>query len=169
MTPIRVVCNNTLSLALENATRSWSTRHLGDIESKLSEARRTLNLANTYMEELSSTADMLANTTINEAEQNKIITDLFPIEDTFSDRKKDNINKEREQFMVCMFSPDILKYSGTAYQLVQAASDFVTHKQPNRTTDSFQERNFDGILKGNTLIDTTFLKCMKNVYTKQLF
>ena len=28
MTPIRVVCNNTLNLALNSAVRSWSTKHL---------------------------------------------------------------------------------------------------------------------------------------------
>ena len=34
MTPIRVVCNNTLNLALSNANRMWSTRHIGDIQTK---------------------------------------------------------------------------------------------------------------------------------------
>lgn len=29
MTPIRVVCNNTLNLALNSAVRSWSTKHVG--------------------------------------------------------------------------------------------------------------------------------------------
>lgn len=31
MTPIRVVCMNTLNLALSTAKRSWSTNHVGDI------------------------------------------------------------------------------------------------------------------------------------------
>ena len=46
MTPVRVVCNNTLNLALSNKRRCWTTRHVGDINSKLEEARRTLALAN---------------------------------------------------------------------------------------------------------------------------
>lgn len=162
MTPIRVVCNNTLSLALDTAKRSWSTRHIGDIQSKLEEARRTLGLANKYMEELANTADILANTTLTEGEANRIITEeLFPIDETFSDRKKENIENARNNFMVCMISPDILKYKGTAYQMVQAASDYVTHKVPGRNTESFKERNFDNILRGNTLIDTTFLKMLE--------
>ena len=32
MTPIRVVCNNTLNLALDTANRSWSIHHTGDIQ-----------------------------------------------------------------------------------------------------------------------------------------
>ena len=44
-TPVRVVCNNTLNLALSNAKRTWSTRHVGDIKGKLEEAKETLGLA----------------------------------------------------------------------------------------------------------------------------
>ncbi len=38
MTPIRVVCMNTLNLALSTAKRSWSTNHVGDIKGKLEDA-----------------------------------------------------------------------------------------------------------------------------------
>ena len=43
LTPIRVVCNNTLNLALRTAERSWSMIHTGDIQSKMKEARDTLS------------------------------------------------------------------------------------------------------------------------------
>lgn len=52
MTPVRVVCNNTLNLALSTAKRSWSCNHTGDIAGKLDEARDTLFLARQYMSEL---------------------------------------------------------------------------------------------------------------------
>ena len=35
VTPIRVVCNNTLNLALRTAERSWSMIHTGDIRNKM--------------------------------------------------------------------------------------------------------------------------------------
>lgn len=38
MTPIRVVRQNTLKLALSTARRSWSTIHTGDIHGKLQDA-----------------------------------------------------------------------------------------------------------------------------------
>lgn len=49
VTPIRVVCNNTLNLALRTAKRSWSTIHTGDILNKLEEASTTLFMADKYM------------------------------------------------------------------------------------------------------------------------
>ena len=49
MTPVRVVCQNTLNLALSTARRSWSTIHTGDIHGKLQDARNTLLYADRYM------------------------------------------------------------------------------------------------------------------------
>lgn len=37
LTPVRVVCSNTLNLALSTAKRSWSMIHTGDIKGKLQE------------------------------------------------------------------------------------------------------------------------------------
>ncbi len=42
MTPVRVVCNNTLNLALSQASRSWSTPHKGNVQGRLAEAWQTL-------------------------------------------------------------------------------------------------------------------------------
>lgn len=49
MTPIRVVCQNTLNLALSTAKRTWSSNHTGQIEDRLAEARYDLLYAEKYM------------------------------------------------------------------------------------------------------------------------
>lgn len=43
ITPIRVVCNNTLNLALSTAKRSWSMIHTGDIKDKIISIDEMLN------------------------------------------------------------------------------------------------------------------------------
>lgn len=163
MTPVRVVCQNTLSLAIKGATRTWSTRHLGDLQSKLAEAKYTLKMANEYMDKFSVVANQLANTSLSEDHAVKIVEELFPITGEMSDRQAQNITDQRSDFMMCMISPDILKYKGTAYQMVQAASDYATHRAPKRKTSTYQERNFTSVLDGNVVIDTTFLKMMELV------
>ncbi len=52
LTPIRVVCQNTLNLALTTAKRSWSMMHTGNIQGKIQEAKETLLLAEDYMDSL---------------------------------------------------------------------------------------------------------------------
>jgi len=163
MTPVRVVCNNTLNLALSTTKRQWSTKHVGDLDSKLSEAQHTLQLANSYMDDLAVVADKLANTKITDEKIMELLNELFPIVETDSDRKKNNAKEMQTRFMTCMFAPDILKFKGTAWQAVQAASDFATHIAPKRMTDTYQENNFNRVLDGHIIIDKVFEEMMKKV------
>lgn len=158
MTPVRVVCANTLSLALSQTSRSWSTRHIGDISDKLSEAQRTLELAGEYMEHLATTADQLANTSLTDDQIRQIVDDLFPIAEDASDRMKTNVESLKDGFMYCYFAPDIMKFRNTAWGVVNAASDFATHAAPKRVTKNSEENRWSNVMNGNIIIDTTFLK-----------
>lgn len=161
MTPTRVVCNNTLNFALNNAKRSWSTRHTGDIKQKLEQAKISLGLAHKYMEELEKQADIMANTKISEEEVNNIVSGLFPINEEDSDRKKNNMKQMRDGFISCYFAPDIAKFMNTKWGVINAAADFADHMIPNRKTEKYQENNFDRILNGHIIVDTTMLQLMK--------
>ena len=57
LTPTRVVCQNTLTLALNSAKRSWSIRHMGDMEGKKKDVAITLGLAAKYMDQMAITAE----------------------------------------------------------------------------------------------------------------
>ena len=163
MTPVRVVCQNTLNLALSGAKRSWSAKHIGDLKTKLKEAENTLLMANTYMENLSITAEQLANTKVTDDEVRAMLDKMYPIKEDDSDRKKRNAEEAKNQFMACMFAPDILQYRNTAYGVVNAASDFATHATPQRVTDTYREKNFGKVLDGHIIIDNVFLEMMKKL------
>lgn len=158
MTPVRVVCNNTLNLALSKAKRVWSTNHVGDLASKLEEAKYTLGMANNYMQELAKEADVLAHTKVTEDEVAKILNEMFPVNTEDSDRRKRNIEEVKNNFYVCMFAPDILKFKGTAWQVMNAMSDFATHTAPKRATETYKENNFDRVLNGHQFIDLAYAK-----------
>lgn len=162
-TPVRVVCNNTLNLALNSATRKWSTKHVGNIESKLEEARHTLQLMDTYMNNLSVTADQLAHTKVTEAEVAAILDEIFPEEEDMSDRKKTNIKEVKNDIMVCMFAPDILKFKDTGWGAINGFADWVSHYKASRESDTFQERRFNKILDGHIVLDKAFEKLMLKV------
>jgi phage/plasmid-like protein (TIGR03299 family) len=67
MTPIRVVCQNTLNLALGTAKRIWSTVHVGDLAYKMSEAHNTLLLAEKYMGHLGAEFNKLNRIKLSDA------------------------------------------------------------------------------------------------------
>ncbi len=156
MTPIRVVCNNTLNLAMRNAKRSWSTKHMGNIEEKLAEARHTLELADDYLTTLSIEADRLANTKMSEDEVMKALDEMFPINDDASDRQKTNVQNAKDGIMYCMIRPDVVKFLNTRWGFINAVSDFVGHATPARVTNNYQENNWGKIMNGHPIFDKAF-------------
>ena len=153
MTPIRVVCNNTLNMALSSAKRSWSTKHMGNMEAKLSEARHTLELANDYLNNLAIEADKLANETMKEEDIVYTLNEMFPVDDDASDRQKQNIQNAKDGIMICMLRPDIAKFLNTKWGFINAVSDYVGHAVPARLTDSYAENNWGRIMSGHPILD----------------
>lgn len=153
MTPVRVVCSNTLNLALDTAKRAWSVRHTGNLQSKMHEARVCLQMANAYMGELAKKADRLANTAVTRDQLNQILDELFPVDDSSSQREKDNMKKLKDEYMICYYAPDILKFQNTAWGAINAMSDMISHNAPLRKTASYRENNWGRIMDGHILMD----------------
>lgn len=153
MTPVRVVCNNTLNLAISGAKRAWSVRHVGDINAKIAEARETLGLAEEYMVNLGQYADHLANVRVDEDTLQRVLGAMFDVKETDTDQKKRNAQKFKDNFMICYAAPDIAKFAGTAWGAVNAMADMVAHCPPNRETQNYAENNWGRIMDGHKLVD----------------
>ena len=152
-TPIRVVCNNTLNLALNTATRSWSTRHMGDMNSKLQEAKHTLQLANDYLDALADEADRLANEKFNNEEVLAVLDEMFPVNPEMSNRQRNNAEIVKDGIIACMYAPDLVKFLNTKWGFLNAVSDYVGHANPTRMTDTYAENNWGRIMNGHPIMD----------------
>lgn len=153
MTPVRVVCNNTLNLAFRTTKRQWSTKHVGDIEAKMAEARSVLQFADEYMEAMGFHAEKLAKTKVSLADLNAVLDEMFPVKEDDSECKKRNAAKAKEEIMVCYYAPDLENFRGTAWGAVNAISDFATHNQPRRNTENYRENNWGRVIDGHPVID----------------
>ena len=77
VTPVRVVCNNTLNLALDTAKRSFSMVHTGDVKGKVQEAKQTLFMADRYMEKLGAEFERLRKQKITDRRvKDKLLTQV---------------------------------------------------------------------------------------------
>jgi len=153
MTPIRVVCNNTLNVALNSAKRNWSAVHKGNIGAKLEEARMTLQLADVYLKELEERADRLANAKMTYDETVKAIETILPILPNATDRQKETVNGARDSIMACVFAPDLEQFLYTKWGLINAVSDYVGHSAPIRRNDNYDENRWGKIIGGHPLLD----------------
>lgn len=152
-TPIRVVCANTMNLALNTAKRKWSTKHIGDMQSKLEEAKLCLSLADKYMINLDIEADRLANAKLHEEEIEQILDEMFPVNDKTTERKKSNILQFKQNFWKAYDMPDITKFGSSAWRGVNAMSDVITHAAPARNTATYNENRWGKIMDGHVILD----------------
>ncbi len=160
MTPIRVVCNNTLNIALSSAKRIWSMRHTESVHDRLEEARNCLFHADMYMDGLEEYADFAACRRLRDDDIRSILNELFPVTEQTTEREKANIDKCKNEFWVCYFAPDIQRFRGTAWGAINAMSDMVTHSMPHRNTKNYAENNWGRIMDGHALIDRMAKLCM---------
>lgn len=157
MTPIRVVCNNTLNLALDTANRSWSIHHTGDIAAKLEDARETLFMAEDYMNELGKGFEDLSRKRLTDAAVDEFIKELLPIADDASETTEKNILRLRKDVATRYFdAPDLQGLRKNGYRFINAVSDFATHAAPIRRTKNYQENLFNKTMEGNPLTDKAY-------------
>lgn len=156
VTPVRVVCNNTLNLALETAKRSWACVHTGDIRGKITDARETLSLAGAYMEALGRKFDELQKKRLTDHQVKDLIEGLLPVEEEDS-KKARNVMRSREDLRARYYdAPDLKDVGKNAYRFINAVSDFATHAQPIRRTANHQENLFARTIEGHPMIDKAY-------------
>ena len=157
MTPIRVVCQNTLNLALKTAKRCWSAHHTGDIRGKMEEARDTLLYADAYMAELGKEIDSLNRIRITDRQVYEYIDLLFPSPENGSGQQKKNMEKMKEDMKMRYFdAPDLKSTGKNAYRFLNAVSDFATHAKPLKERANFRESLFARTVDGNPVIDRAY-------------
>lgn len=157
ITPVRVVCNNTLNLALGTAKRSFSMIHTGNIQDKIQEAKDTLFMAEEYMDCLGVEFEQLRRQKITDAQVKEYIELLLPMEKEPTPIQSKNIIRLREDMMKRYYdAPDLQKVGNNAYRFINAVSDFATHSNPLRRTANYNENLFARTVDGNPLIDRAY-------------
>ena len=157
ITPVRVVCNNTLNLALSTAKRSFSMIHTGNIQDKIQEAKDTLFLAEEYMDCLGVEFEQLRRQKITDAQVKEYIEMLLPMEKEPTPIQSKNIIRLREDMMKRYHdAPDLQRVGSNAYRFINAVSDFATHSNPLRRTANYSENLFARTVDGNPFIDKAY-------------
>ena len=80
ITPVRVVCQNTLNFAISGLKQSFKIRHTQSAEGKIQVARETLGLASAYMERFEAEAQALLETEMTNAQFETIFNEIYPLD-----------------------------------------------------------------------------------------
>ena len=157
MTPIRVVCQNTLNLALNRAKRIWTTKHTENVLSRVHEARETLQLAEAYMGELGRGIDALSQIRLTDKKVMEFMQEFFPVtEDMPEIQRKNNLRLLDDMKRRYFDAPDLFHVGRNGYRFVNAVSDLATHADPIRKTKNYSENLFLRTVEGNPMIDKAY-------------
>ena len=173
-TPIRVVCQNTLTAALSRSQRQFKVRHTSSLSGRLSEARTALGIVFNYMTEFEQMADELIHTSFSDEEFENFLGSLIPIPEdegrgkTIASNTHDvirsiaynTLDRENEDGRVVRVNlPDMEPIKNTkwwAYNAVTTYNQhFATSKKTKRTTA--EENRFRRVMgDGSNIADKAF-------------
>lgn len=141
VTPVRVVCQNTLNAALKNTISRVAIRHTTSASKKLENAHKLLGISHKYVTEVNEMFNSLATKTITDAKVRELVENLFKSEKEESTRIK-NI---REAVMTSYFSGvGQNQIIGTAWGAYNGITHYLDHVQTYKSGDV----KFDSLMDG---------------------
>lgn len=150
ITNVRVVCNNTLQMAIKGAKRTWTCRHTDSIFAKKAQAQEALGLAVTYMDSMDEIAEELASKKINEE---AFFRKLFEKNPTGICEKNKELAIERMHLIYTM-KDDLQNFRGSAWGMYNAVADFVSNTTPFRNTATYKENKMNQFCSGYAMLNT---------------
>ena len=151
--PLRVVCQNQFNFAFRNADNAVTIRHVQNAEQKLEEARETLRMSADYMRELTIMAERFAEVRISEIQLERFLREMFPMDgiENMNPFKRNRLESARAAFVRAHNADDNGNFRGTAWGLINAYTDFITHQVPQGKTETRFEGKFVQVTFGQTM------------------
>jgi phage/plasmid-like protein (TIGR03299 family) len=173
-TPVRVVCQNTLSLALSTAKRTFKVRHTSSLSGRLSEARTALGVVFNYMAEFETKADEMLHTSFSDQEFETFLSSLLPMpeeegrgktiatntQDVIRSIAYNNLRVEDGNRNVQVNLPDMEPIKNTKWWALNSVSTYNQHFATSKKTKraSAEENRFRRTMgDGNaTIVDKAY-------------
>jgi phage/plasmid-like protein (TIGR03299 family) len=155
-TSVRVVCQNTLNLALSSSKNGITIRHTGDMKSKVQEAKKVLGIATKEFERYGEVADILVKKQLGDKVFEAFLDSLVPMKNEDDTRSK-NVREKLTELFESGPGTDIPGVRGTAWGALQAVTDFSAHHRTTRGAgddeDKKREKRLESVWfgSGNTL------------------
>lgn len=126
ITPVRVVCQNTLNAALGNTISKVSVRHTTNVKQNLEQAHKLLGISHKFVEELSQCFNVLAKKPISDAQVQKLLEELFKSEKEDSTRVKNIREAVMLSYHTGIGQREIM---GTAWGVFNGITHYLDHEK----------------------------------------
>lgn len=142
--PLRMVCQNQFNFAFKNTQNAVTIRHVQNAHDKMEEAREVLKLTADYMQELAAMAEQYAGIKLGAEDLDKLLDRMFPIMDpeSMNSFKRHQLEVSREKFRRAYLADDNANFRGTAWGVINAYTDFITHRAAMGKSETKEEGKF---------------------------
>jgi phage/plasmid-like protein (TIGR03299 family) len=160
--PLRIVCQNQFAMSFRDSSNTISIQHSSRLPQKIAQAQQLLNDTAVYMGSFTNTAEELALLKVGDkANVNQIINAFFKSTKEITERQQEAINRQKAAILEAYDYNDNANFQGTAWGLVNAFTDFATHRERKKTKNAnestFMSVTFDTRTLGR------FIECIKDV------
>lgn len=142
VTPVRVVCQNTLNFALRGARRKYSARHVSGLQGKLQEAREALELTFDYTEYWEEQAETLLSKKMNLG-RFEVFQDALVRELDMSDRLAEDFKVRTRQLFA--EGETLVAVAETQWAALNTVSEYFEHLRKGawQKPDNVLKRSWD--------------------------
>jgi phage/plasmid-like protein (TIGR03299 family) len=128
VTPVRVVCQNTLNMALNGAKQSFKVRHTAKQADRVAEARRVLGLSFAHMDEFDAMAKDLFQTSFTNKQFDELMLAVYPQPDVAS-KAAFTKHTDKVDFIKALYlnSPTQQGITGTAWGALNAMTEHLDY------------------------------------------
>lgn len=151
-TAVRVVCNNTLTMALgqRKGDRQLHISHKGNIQRKVEDARKLLNLANSKFEMYMQQAQGLANTSLDQKTFNEYLETLYPdpLDENGNKKKTKRAQNVRNAIRNTMEhkTNQIATAKGTWWGAFNSVTEYIDHQMTVKNSNDHPDRKMQSLL-----------------------
>lgn len=153
---VRVVCQNTLRQALSTATGMLRIKHTKNADQRFADAKRTMEGVIVDSQVLRDKLQLLSQRKMTRETMVSILDKLFPVpkEKNASTTRRDNILAEVLELYGSNDRDAIPSIRGTAYNLLNAVTEWTDHYRSARITDSRKDYSVDTARAENAVLGT---------------
>lgn len=148
--PLRIVCENQFNMTFKKANNKISLRHTKSIKGRLHTAQEVLIQSSEYLSEFQKSALLMAQKKVSKSQVDDLMDKIFYIKEEFTPTQVRRVEEKRDRFLQAYQAEDNQNFIGTQWGLVNAYTDFVTHKELRKDTPQALENHFiKSTLKGS--------------------
>lgn len=140
--PLRIVCQNQFNLTFRKAVNKISLRHTKSIKGRLHTAQQVLLQNTEYPSEFQKQALGLAQEKVSKKQVDTLLDGIFEIKPEFNPTQVRRMEEKRDRFLSAYQADDNQNFLGTKWGLINAYTDFVTHKPLRKETPQALENHF---------------------------